>query len=146
MVILKKSKKVYFLNFSQPRERVELSSVAVNVARARTHVDDDVERVVVGQKDADAAAVLHGFVVVEVQSVHLRVARGNRNNRPPPTCRRGAPSPLMTAGRRYLCFSCGPARTHQRLGARRAKRRSRGGAWAAAVSRWGETCQRRQSL
>lgn len=40
----------------------------------RTHVDDDVERVVVGQKDANTAAVLHGFVVVEVQSVHLRVA------------------------------------------------------------------------
>lgn len=39
-----------------------------------THIDYDIERVIIGQKDTNTAAVLHGFVVVEVQFVHLRVA------------------------------------------------------------------------
>ena len=43
--------------------------------RRSTHIDDDVKRVVVGEKDTDTAAVLHSFVIVEAgQLVHLRVA------------------------------------------------------------------------
>lgn len=38
-----------------------------------THINYNIEGVVIGQKDTDTAAVLHGFVVVEVQFVHLRV-------------------------------------------------------------------------
>lgn len=82
---------------------------------ARTHVDDDVERVVVGQKDANTAAVLHGFVVVEVQFVHLRVA--GTGQAPLPAT--GAPGPLMSRllGRRqHQCFFSPSAAPKKRNG------------------------------
>lgn len=47
-----------------------------------THIDYDIECVIIGQKDTDTAAVLHGFVVVKVQFVHLRVAATGQA--PPP--------------------------------------------------------------
>lgn len=43
-----------------------------------TYIDYDIERVIIGQKDTDTAAVLHGFIVVEVQFVHLCVAGTGR--------------------------------------------------------------------
>lgn len=82
---------------------------------ARTHVDDDVERVVVGQKDANTAAVLHGFVVVEVQSVHLRVA-GTGQAPPPATWARGPPMSRLLGRRQHqwFFFFCVPPQLHPR--------------------------------
>lgn len=57
-----------------------------------THIDNDIKCVIIGQKNTDTAAVLHGFVVVEVQFVHLRVA-GTGQALPPAT---GALGPLTT--------------------------------------------------
>lgn len=57
-----------------------------------THIDYDIECVIVGEKNTDTAAVLHGFVVVKVQFVHLRVA--GTGQAPPPASR--ALGPLTT--------------------------------------------------
>ena len=70
-----------------------------------THVDDDVECVIIGQKDTDTAAVLHGFVVVEAQFVHLRVAGTVQ-----PRCWGSGPSgDPLPAARAPDAARCGPA-------------------------------------
>lgn len=47
-----------------------------------THINYDIQCVIIGQKDTDTAAVLHGFVVMEVQFVHLRVAETGQASSP----------------------------------------------------------------
>lgn len=58
-----------------------------------THIDYDIECVIVGQKNTNTAAVLHGFVIVEVQFVHLRVA--GTGQAPPPASRALGPSTTL---------------------------------------------------
>lgn len=102
---------------SRPQASQHVASRLRNPGK-RTHVDDDVERVIVGQKDTDTAAVLHGFVVVEVQFVHLRVA-GTEQFCPLLGLRASTSAGTGTD----TGFSCSPVQTH--LWAQRAEQNSR---------------------
>lgn len=46
----------------------------MGINKLPTYTDDDIQGVIIGQKNTNTSAVLHGFVVVKVQFVHLRVA------------------------------------------------------------------------
>lgn len=78
-----------------------------NTDNIRTHIDYDVERVIIGQKDTNTAAVLHGFVIVEVQFVHLRVA-GTGQAPLPATGALGPPMTRLHHCRRRQHQSCCP--------------------------------------
>lgn len=73
-----------------------------------THINYNIEGVIIGQKDTNTAAVLHGFVVVEVQFVHLYVAGTGQASLPA----NGALGPPMTSpippAPRLSPFSCSP--------------------------------------
>lgn len=88
-----------------------------------THIDYDIESIIIGQKDTDRATILHGFVVVEVQFVHVFM-KGTEQVAPPAE---GALDPASTTAgtntttqSRYHCFSWNPEQTHQHLGAQQA--------------------------
>lgn len=91
-----------------------------------THIDYDIKSVIIGQKDTDRAAVLHGFVVVEVQFVHLCVeGTGPAPNQgsepsddlpPPPqaaTPPRSCCVPVSAGAQSRHSHTFGPSSTHK---------------------------------
>lgn len=71
----------------------DISSKSLKHIWTCTHINYNIEGVVIGQKDTNTATVLHGFVVVEVQFVHLCVAATGQASLPA----NGALGPPMTS-------------------------------------------------